>query len=184
MDDISIVELYCQRRESAIRETQNKYGGAFFSVSYGVLRIKEDAEECVNDTYVKLWGAIPPDKPGNLGAYGCRVARNTAIDRLRGYTAEKRRHAEDIHAELEECVPGTDETAEVVDRIALSRAISVFLSSERPERRIMFMRRYFYMETSRDIAKLLHIPDATVRATLKRMRKRLREFLEKEGITV
>ena len=181
MDDRSIVDLFWKRREEAISETQAKYGGAFYSVTYGILRCREDAEECVNDTYVKLWNSIPPDQPDNLGAFGARVARNTALDRLKSYSREKRSHSEVVYDELSECIPSGETADGIVDRMALARAISGFLSSETPERRVMFMRRYFYMDTSRDIAKMLHIPETTVRMTLHRMRKRFREYLKKEG---
>ena len=182
MEDEKIVDLYWRRQDTAITETQTKYGAAFYSVTYGILRCREDAEECVNDTYVKLWGAIPPDQPDNLGAYGCRVARNTALDRLKSYKTEKRAHNEVVYEELAECIPSDESADRIVDRMALSRAISAFLSSETPERRVMFMRRYFYMDTSRDIGKMLHIPSATVRMTLRRMRKRFKKYLEGEGI--
>ena len=184
MEDMSIVDLYWKRREEAITETQVKYGGAFYSIIYGILRNHEDAEECVNDTYVKLWRSIPPDQPDNLGAFGARVARNTALDRLKSYTREKRAHSEVVYEELSECIPSQETVEGVVDRIELSRAISGFLSSQPPERRVIFMRRYFYMDTSRDIAKLLHIPEAKVRMTLHRMRKKFKEYLEKEGFEV
>lgn len=181
-DDTKIVGLFLRRDETAIAETEAKYGSSFYSIAFGILRSREDAEECVNDTYVKLWGAIPPDQPDNLGAYGCRVARNTALDRLKYRHSEKRSHFEAVGIEISECIPSDDNVESVVDRMALSRAISRFLSSETPTRRVIFMRRYFYMETSRDIAKLLHMPETTVRMTLHRMRKKLRTFLEKEGI--
>ena len=179
MPDSKIVELFWQRREDAVAETQTKYGGMFYSISYGVLRCREDAEECVNDTYVKLWNSIPPDQPDDLGAFGCRIARNTALNRLKAASAEKRSHSEVIYDELSECIPSDD--VDIADKLALSQAISRFLSSIPPRKRIMFVRRYFYMDTTRDIAKLLHVPDATVRMTLSRMRKNFRQFLEKEG---
>lgn len=179
MDDAKIVELFWQRREEAIAETETKYGGMLYSVSYGVLRCREDAEECVNDTYVKLWNSIPPDQPDDLGAFGCRIARNTAINRLKAATAAKRAHTEVIFEEVEASLPSGE--VDIADQLALSQAISRFLSSETPRRRTIFVRRYFYMDGTRDIAKLLRIPEATVRMTLHRMRKKFRAYLEKEG---
>ena len=178
-EDEKIVGMFWQRREEAIAATEAKYGGMLYSVTYGVLRCREDAEECVNDTYVKLWNSIPPGQPDDLGAFSCRIARNTAINRLKSMTAAKRAHTDAIYEELETVLPSGE--VDIADQLALSQAISKFLSSEPPRRRTIFVRRYFYMDSSRDIAKLLHIPEATVRMTLHRMRKKFGAFLAEEG---
>ncbi len=180
MTDEQILELYRQRREDAIATTQEKYGRLYYSVAFGILRSHEDAEECVNDTYVKLWGSIPPDQPENLGAFGCRITRNTALNRVNAANAAKRAHTEAVSDELLECIPSED--MDFADMTALSMAISRFLSSERPDRRIIFARRYFYMDKTRDIARLLHTTDAAVRMTLHRMRAKFKKYLEMEGI--
>lgn len=182
MEDARIVELYLQRHENAVTETASKYGKMFYSVSFGVLRCHEDAEECVNDTYARLWDSIPPSEPDNLGAFGSRIARNTALNRLKASSAEKRAHSSVLYEELEECLPSRE--SDITDKLALSQAISRFLASETPTKRMIFVRRYFYMDTTRDISKLLRMPEATVRMTLHRMRKRFRKYLEEEGFSV
>ena len=179
MEDEAIISLYNKRSEAAISETDKKYGKVCRGTAYGVLRSSEDAEECVNDTYLKLWGAIPPASPDNLGAYGTRIARNTAINRLKSESAEKRAHTDTVTSELLECIPSDD--VDLADKAALSMAISRFLSSETPQKRTIFVRRYFYMDTPHDIARLCRTTETAVRVTLHRLRKKFREYLEKEG---
>ena len=178
--DAQILELYRQRSEAALSATQEKYGRLFYSTAFGILRSNEDAEECVNDTYVKLWGSIPPNEPENLGAFGCRIARNTALNRVRAENAEKRAHSEAVSDELFDCIP--QDAPDFADVTALSTALNRFLSSEPPDRRIIFVRRYFYMDTTREIAKLTHMTDAAVRMKLMRLRAKFKKFLKKEGI--
>ncbi len=182
MDDSKIVELYRKRDESAVERTMEKYGHAYYAVTYGVLRQKEDAEECVNDTYVKLWEAIPPESPDDLGSYGCRIARNLALNVKKAMGTKKRAHAEVVYDEIAECVPSGESADAIVDRMALSRAISRFLSSQSPQKRMIFMRRYFYMNTTAEIAKILHTTEPTVKMALHRMRAKLKKYLESEGI--
>ncbi len=182
MTDPQIIELYRRRQEDAVAETQKKYGRLFRSVAFGILRSDQDAEEVENDTYTKLWFAIPPADPADLAAYGCRIARNEALNRCKAAAAGKRVHAASVEAELIECIPSND--ADLADTAALSAAITSFLSSERPDKRIIFVRRYFYMDSTRDIAHLLHIPEASVRMSLHRLRKRFGKFLEGEGFEI
>ena len=179
-----IVSLYNKRSEEAITETQKKYGRACYGVAYGILRNNEDSEECVNDTYVKTWHAIPPEQPTRLGAFVCRITRHLAIDRYRAGNADKR-SGTNVSAsidELAECIPSW--AASVEDKIALADLFNRFLSGEPPKKRMIFMRRYFYMDTPGEIARMLMITEPNVRVTLQRMRKRLREYLQKEGIDV
>ena len=182
MDDDKIVTLFWKREERAVSETMDKYGKLFYSLVFGLLRRHEDTEECVNDTYVRLWNNIPPEQPDNLGAYGCRVARNLALDRIKAESREKRAHSQVVLDELAECIPSGESADGIVNSVAVSRAITRFLSTQSPQKRIIFMRRYFYMDTSRDIAVLLHVTEASVKMTLSRMRKKFREYLKKEGI--
>ena len=181
MKDVNIVDLYWKREERAVSETMDKYGGAFYSVTYGVLRSREDAEECVNDTYVKLWNSIPPAQPDDLGAFGCRVARNTALNRLKYESRGKRSHTQVVCDELAECIPSGENVEAIVDRMALAHVISKFLSSQTPVNRMMFMRRYFYMDEIGDIAKMLHVTVPAVKMALHRMRKKFRLYVEDEG---
>ena len=183
MDDGVIVELFWKRDESAIERITEKYGDACRAAAYGILHNDEDAEECVNDAYLRVWEAIPPEQPERLGAFVCRIVRNLAIDRLKSYSAAKRAHKSEIYDEMEACIP-TDMANEVVDRLTLTAAINRFLYTERPESRMVFMRRYFYMDSCAEIAKLMHMTEGHVRMITHRTRKRLRAFLEKEGFEI
>ena len=184
MDDDKIISLYWKREERAIEETQTKYGKLCYSTAYGVVRNREDAEECVNDTYVRAWNSIPPDEPDNFAGYLCRIARNLAIDRIKAYTAEKRSGQVAIMDELEGCFPMPSEVERIVDKISMTKAFERFLSSEPPSHRMIFMRRYFYLDSVSDIAKMLRMTDVSVRVTLHRIRKKLKKYLEEEGITI
>lgn len=183
MEDEMIVSLYNKRSEQAIAETQNKYGKACYGVAFGILKNNEDSEECVNDTYVRTWNAIPPEQPTRLGAFVCRITRNLALDRHRARTADKR--APEVEAsldELEGCIPSW--ASGVEDKVAMADLLNRFLAAQSPYKRMIFMRRYFYMDTPREIAKTLATTEASVRMTLHRLRRKLKEYLEKEGVAV
>ena len=182
MKDHEIISLYWQRSESAIAETEAKYGKLCHSVAYGVLKNNEDAEECVNDTYVRAWNSMPSDLPDHLGAYVSKITRRLAIDRFRRNTAEKRAAVTvSIFDELSEALPdaGGDGMA---DRMVMRDTLNRFLMSLTPENRMVFMRRYWYCDTVRSIAATMHMTDMGVKKRLERMRKQLKSALEKEGI--
>ena len=183
MDDGRIVELFWKREESAITEMSAKYGEQCRNTAYSILHSEQDVEECVNDAYLRVWESIPPEQPERLGAFVSRIVRNLAIDRLKTYSAAKRAHKEEIYDEMEACIP-SDMAGEVVDRLALTAAMNRFLYTERPTSRMVFMRRYFYMDSCADIAKMMHMSEGHVRMITHRTRKRLRKFLEEEGIEV
>ena len=184
MEDEEIIRLYIRRDEKAVAETQRKYGGELQALAMRLLAVKEDAEECVNDTLLKAWNTIPPYIPAKLPAYLFRVCRSFACDRLDWRNAKKR-HAEVISLtqELESCLPdprpGEEEReGEITD------AIRRFLSREESGSRILFVRRYWYAESIREIAEQTGMREGNVRVALYRIRKRLRSFLEEEGITL
>ena len=183
MEDEMIISLYNKRSEQAIVETQNKYGKVCYGTAYGILRNNEDSEECVNDTYLRTWNSIPPESPSRLGAFVCRIARNLALDRHRAKNAEKR--APTVEAsidELAECIPARDGSVE--DKAAMADLLNRFLSSQSPQKRMIFMRRYFYMDTPAEIAKTMTMTEASVKMTLHRLRRKLKEYLESEGVAV
>lgn len=182
MDDEKIISLYWKRDERAVEETQNKYGGLLFSVAFGILQNREDSEECVNDTYVRLWQAIPPEEPDNFPGYVCCIVRNLAIDRVKLYAADKRRGLKVAADELAACLPEAGDA--VTDRMAMTKAFERFLASESPTNRMIFMRRYFYLDSTSDVARTMKMTDVSVRVSLYRIRRRLRRFLEEEGITL
>lgn len=184
MEDQQILALYWRRSEGAIVETAEKYGAYCRTIAYNILRNDEDSEECVNDTYLRAWETIPPQCPNNLGAFLGKIARNVSIDRYRHATAEKRGGSELTLAldELKFCVP--DENGDPFDQVMLSDLWNRFLASLPAQQRRIFMRRYWYVSSVREIADAYGMSESRVKMSLLRSRKRLKAFLEREGITV
>ena len=181
MDDRSIIELYFARDERAIDETRVSYGRLIYSVAMSVLRNAPDSEECENDTYLRTWESIPPTRPAYFSAYLSKIARNLAINTLR----DKNRHnppTEWIFDEIAEALPDTE--GDVTDDIELRDAIDGFLSGLNKTKRIIFVKRYFYMKTNREISRELDIPFTSVKVILHRLRKELRDYLESRGIVI
>ncbi len=184
MEDSQIVELYWARSERAIPETADKYGRYCFSIAFNVLHNREDCEECVNDTYLHAWNAMPEQRPNKLSAFLGRITRNLALNRLETYTAEKRGAGQAALAldELRECVPTPDCTERVVDDLALAELFNRFLASLTAENRRIFMRRYWYLSPIKEIAAEYGLSESKVKMSLLRSRNTLRLLLEKEGI--
>ena len=184
MDDKQIVDLYFERNEAAIKETEQKYGKLCHSVAMNILGNREDSEECVNDTYLQAWNTIPPERPTLLGAYLCRITRNLAINRYRADRRDKRGGGQTALAleELSECV--SDGTAPLSDEVALRQAINAFLRALPDPARTVFVQRYWYVRPVADIAEELGMNESRVKMILHRTRNRLREHLSKEGIQI
>ena len=183
MEDERIVALYWERNEAAIRESETKYGGYCYTVAYHVLHSHEDADECVNDTWNSAWRAIPPERPTRLRAFLARITRNIAIDRYRRDSAQKRSaEVESAIDEYWECVPNGD--APIGDEVALREAINGFLASLDARTRVIFMRRYWYSMSVKDIAQGMHLSQDHVSVILHRTRSKFRDYLTKEGIFV
>ena len=182
MDDEAIIALYIKRSERAVEVTAEKYGALCRSVAYDILRSREDAEECVNDTYLSAWESIPPDHPSNLGAYLCRITRNRALNMIRESSAQKRGGVQYdmLLGELDDIVP--DSGGDIADTVALRTAMTKFLTGLDPKSRMVFMRRYWYMRSTREIARDFKLSETTVRVTLHRVRKKLKKYLEENGI--
>ncbi len=184
IEDQRIIELYSERDEAALRETEQKYGRLCYSIAYNILGNAEDAEECVNDTLLSVWNKIPQTKPENLKAFVCRIAGNTALKRLEYNTAEKRStNAAVSLTELEEIVPDNkfppDKAPEDV-----SKLISGFLRRQKPEIRKVFIRRYWYFDSVSDIAARFSYSESKVKSMLFHTRNKLKKFLMKEGIDI
>lgn len=186
MEDRQIVELYWQRREQAIRETERRYGQTLQGLAYRILSDREDSHECVNDTYLHTWNSLPPHKPDSLGAYVVRILRHTAIDRYRRRKAEKRSGSEYALSleELAECVSGSDTPQTEAEATALAETIGAWLSARPEPVQQAFMQRYFYAESLETIARRLSMPLGSVKSLLFRARQDLRTYLEQEGWTV
>lgn len=184
MEDKAIVDLYFLRSESAIEETQKKYGRYCHAIAYNILSCEEDAKECVSDAYVDAWNSIPPQKPENLSTYLGKLTRNASLNRLRDAKAKKRgENAVPLSLdELSECIPC--EGGDIVDNMSLRNAVNTFLRLLPKETRIIFMQRYWYFRPVKEIAREAGITSAGVSMTLSRTRKKLKEYLEKEGISI
>lgn len=183
MDDTQIIDLYWQRSEAAIAETQTKYGTYLFSIANRILPFREDAEESVNDTYLDAWNAIPPARPNILSAFLGKLTRRISIDRWRSLNAEKRGGSAVTVAleELSGCIPGGSDPAAEVETKELAKAISRFLDSlPRTQQQVLVMR-YFHLADLRQIADRFGMSVPRVKSMLFRIRQKLRAYLAKEG---
>lgn len=186
MDDRQIVDLYWERSETAISETSKKYGKYCHYIAHNILHNYEDCEECVNDTYMKAWDAIPPQRPNRLSAFLGKITHNLSLNRLEKNTARKRGagQAALVLEELEECIPASGHVEQIVDDIVLAEIINSFLASLTPETRKFFVRRYWYLSPVREIACDYAVSESKVKMILMRTRNKLKKVLEKEGISL
>jgi len=183
MDDLAIVELYHRREERAIAESDKKYGGLCCSIALQLLGLREDAEECVNDTWHAAWNRMPPERPQALGAFLGRITRNLSISRWRRDHAQKRYEGmEMLLSELEDCVPVPGTVEEDLDRRQLARLISDWLDSLEDADRRLFIRRYWYGDGVKTLAAEQGMRANALSQRLLRLRKGLRVFLESEGV--
>ncbi|MBQ4140432.1 MAG: RNA polymerase sigma factor [Clostridia bacterium] len=183
MDDQKIIELYFARAEQAIRETEIKYGGYCFLIAHNILSSREDAEECVNDTYLNAWNSIPPNKPNPLKTFLGRITRNLAINRyIKNHAKMRSGEADLILEEVCEFIPDPASATSLCDEYALKAAINSFLSSLPKKARIIFVRRYWYLTPISRIARELSLNENSVKVTLHRTRIAFKAHLEQEGI--
>ena len=186
MDDRAIVALYWQRDEAALQITAEKYGARLQALAYGIAGDRQTAEECENDTYLEAWQAIPPHRPEDyLYAFLACMTRRNALNCCRQREALKRSgHIVELSAELEQCIPGSDDTARCVDEMALRQALNGFLATLSREKRNIFLRRYWYMDSVAEISRRFALSQSKVKTTLLRCRRQLRAYLEKEGFNL
>jgi len=184
MEDCKIVDLYWARSESAITETSNKYAKYCHYISYNILWNNEDADECVNDTYLCAWKAMPPQRPNRLSTFLGKITRNLSLNRYKSYTAQKRGagQMELVLSELDDCVPANTSVEQETDEILLVEAINNFLSELPTVSRIVFVRRYWYLSGIKEIAEQYGMSESKVKSTLFRTRNKLKLCIEKEGI--
>ena len=178
MEDYQIVDLYWDRKEKAITETDKKYGKMLRSLSYSLLSSREDAEECVNDTYLGAWNTMPDARPMYLGPFLSKITRRISIDRWRHEHRGKRGGVNGIVEELTECIPDADTPETEYQRGLLRGELNEFLRSLTEEKRAMFVRRYFYAQQVGVIAKEMGIGETKVKVTLHRLREQLKQRLE------
>lgn len=184
MDDASIVQLFWSRSEQALTAVSEKYGRFCHSIAHNILGSPEDAEECVNDAYLSLWNSIPPKRPSVIAPFLGRITRNLAINIYKKNHAEKRGSGEFalVLDDLSEVIQGS-ETAdgELLQRELLD-TVNSFLSSLSPEKRKIFVRRFWYADSIKDIAKRMNMTENNVSVTINRLKKQLRTLLVEGGL--
>ena len=183
MTDEKIVALYWDRDESAIAKTQEKYGHYLTKIAYNILQDIEDSAESVNDTYMYAWKSMPPHQPSVLSTYLAKITRRVSIDIFRKKHREKRIPSEYISSlsELEECIFDTKSTEDMMDANVLANAINAYLKTLSKEARILFVYRYFYLDSLKDAAKYCGMTEAKAKSMLYRIRCGLKEYLNQEG---
>lgn len=183
MEDAEILDMFRTRSEEAVKETQKKYADYCYSVAYGILRNKEDAEECVNDTILRAWESIPPNRPENLRTYLGRISRNLSIDRLKAAFSQKRGAGIESldFSELENTLFQSEKVWERLDEEVLIGTINSFLSEQKKLYRIVFVQKYWYLLGIREIADKNGLSESKTASILYRMRNKLKKRLEKEG---
>lgn len=182
MEDSKIVDMYWDRDEGAITESDRKYGRMLNSLSYSLLSSREDAEECVNDTYIDAWNAMPTARPERLGAFLSKITRRISIDRFREKHRQKRGGVDNLTLELAECVPSGASVESEVESARLSEFLDDFLRGLVTSHRVIFVRRYFYSQALSQIAADMRMSEAAVRAVLFRVRVKLKTALEREEL--
>lgn len=186
MEDSKIIDLYWERDETAIDETVKKYSRYCHSISFNILHNRDDAEECVNDTYLKTWNAIPPKRPNCLATFLGRITRNLSLDKFKKYSAEKRGHGqmEIALSELDEVLPSTTNVEQAIDEKELVKLLDEFLGGLPKQKRIMFVQRYWYLMPIKTIAEQLSMSESKVKSALFRIRHELKSHFEREGVVL
>ena len=186
MEDAEIIELYFNRDERAIAETENKYGAYFKTISHNILGSDEDAKECVNSTFLNIWNSIPPQKPRNLGSYAAAIVRNISFNRYKKDHAQMRGGHETavILDELSELISNGKSVEDIMSDRDIVQIINSFLGGLPEQKRSIFVLRYWYAEPISAIAKRRGMTVGSVTMQLKRMRGELRKSLEKGGVEI
>ncbi len=184
MDDLEIIELYFERDEQAIKETDVKYGKLCHSIAYNILHNHEDSEECVNDTYAGVWKSIPPTRPYNFMSFVCKIARNLSLKRLEFMKRDKRLQSVLVSLdELEAVLPDKRYVPDVSDE-DVADLNSKFLRSQKEDVRNVFIRKYYFFDSIRDIARRYSFTESKVKNMLFHTRNKLKDYLIKEGVEV
>ena len=186
MEDGKIIELYWARSQQAIAESEKKYGPYCHTIARRILEREEDAEECVNDTWLRAWNVMPPQRPGILSAFFGKVTRNLSLDRWRQTRAAKRggSQVEVALHELEDCLPDRGRLDENLEARETAALISAFLRQQDQTDRALFVRRYFHLEPLGELALRFGMTTGQVKSRLHRMRGRLKLELEREGVAI
>ena len=169
MDDLKIIDLYFERDENAIKETEKKYGRLCLNIATNIIGNIEDAKECVNDTYLGVWNAIPPARPNNFTAFICKIARNISLKKWAFLTCEKR---------------NSDMLVSLSELENIGKLISEFLLSEKENARNIFIRKYYFFDTISDIANRYSFTESKIKSILYRTRTKLKEYLIEKGVSI
>ena len=183
MEDSKIIDFYLNRDESAISHTADKYGSMLRSVSKRITGDAEEAEECVNDTYLEAWNRIPPSKPRDyFPAFLSRIVRNISINRcVQRERLKRKAFITELSEEMEQCIPSSDNVESRIDEMEFGRLISGFLRKQSEEKRKVFIRRYYYLDTVTQIAEEFGCSENRMTQRLLKIRKKLKTFVEKGG---
>lgn len=184
MDDGQIIDLYWARSEAAISETAKKYSKYCHTIAFNILHNHEDSKECVNDTYRRAWGAIPPRRPNRLSTFLGKITRNLSLNKYAQYAAEKRGSGQVplVLDEQQDCIPAVGSVEQTIEDAALGEIFNRFLDALPTDTRKVFMRRYWYFSPIKEIAEDYNFSQSKVKMTLLRARNELKQILEKEGI--
>ena len=184
MEDSAIVDLYWQRSDQAISETNQKYGRYCHTIADNICGADEDAEECVNDTWFRAWNLMPTERPRLLSAFLGRITRNFAINTMRAKNRQKRGGGEAVLTldELNECVPGGESPERALEELELERAIGSFVAALPQMEKQIFVLRYWYLAPLWEIAESLHVSRGRIKSSLFRTRKKLAAYLKEEGL--
>lgn len=184
LNDESIIKMYFARNEQAIEETDKKYGSLCFYLANNILSDTEDSQECLNDAYLAVWNSIPPEYPDQFRAYILKIVRNLAMKKFRYILADKRsRDVTVSYCELEEILPGSDRVQDF-EYIELGHILSEFLRKEKEDSRNVFIRKYYFFDSIKDISAQYGFTESRIKSLLYHSRIRLKNYLRKEGIEI
>ena len=185
MKDNEIINLYWNRDEAAIAATADTYGNYCYTIAYNILCNNEDAEECVNDTWLATWNSVPPQIPEKLRTFVCKIARNLATKKYHSNSAEKRNSQYDLALdELAECIPDINTVEDAYSAKELAMIINHFLDTLSYEDKFIFMRRYWYADSLTDIVQMTNMSYSSISVRLHRSKNKLKNLLTKEGVLV
>ncbi len=185
MQDCEIISLFFDRDEDAIKETSKKYGTELLRIAKNITLDDRDAEECINDTYLAAWNAIPPERPLSLFAYLARIVRNRSCTAVETKTRKKRTSVTvELSNELIECLPSAASIEKELESAALGKLLSEFIGALDDSSQYVFMRRYFYSDSMRDISLATGFSESKLKSMLHKIRKKLKQKLEKEDIHI
>ncbi len=184
MEDRQIIDLFFERNEDAIRETQSKYGRLCYKIAFNILNDSSECEECVSDTYISLWNKIPPERPNNFKAFICRIARNLSLKKWEYNNAQKRNSSFTVSlSELDAVIPDESFKYEIEEE-NLGELINAFLKNEKDIARNVFIRRYYFHDDIAEIAQRYSFSESKVKSLLFHTRNKLRKFLNDKGVCV